>query len=228
MAQQSAVETRERLLRAAIEVFAERGYDAATIREICRRADANVAAVHYHFGDKQRLYLSIFGTAFDLMRERRSAFLPPQAPPEERLRIYIKILFEEIFSFGGDSDSAAHLYRIYLAEMTQPSEMLDAVVSELFQRDADELYSIVGSLLGQEPECPTVIKCAASVVGQILYYYHAQPMIARLHRDKKPVSERIDDLAEHVWLFSLAAIRHLPSPLAAPSTLSDEDADQGC
>ncbi|MGA9754367.1 MAG: TetR family transcriptional regulator, partial [Desulfobaccales bacterium] len=52
-------ETRQRLLEAAGEVFAKKGFRNTTIREICRRARANLAAVNYHFGDKERLYLAV-------------------------------------------------------------------------------------------------------------------------------------------------------------------------
>ncbi|MCU1343136.1 MAG: transcriptional regulator, TetR family, partial [Candidatus Acidoferrum typicum] len=51
--------TREKLLEVAEHVFADRGYQAATIREICVRAGANVAAVNYHFGDKLGLYTEV-------------------------------------------------------------------------------------------------------------------------------------------------------------------------
>ena len=44
-------ETRERLLKAAEALFAERGFKRVTVREICLAARANVAAVNYHFGD---------------------------------------------------------------------------------------------------------------------------------------------------------------------------------
>src|ERR1700681_4471231 len=51
--------TREQLLDVAGRVFADRGYQAATVREICVRAGANVAAVNYHFGDKLGLYSEV-------------------------------------------------------------------------------------------------------------------------------------------------------------------------
>ena len=54
-AERTRTNTRQRVLEAAGEVFAERGFRAATVREICQRAKANLAAVNYHFGDKERL-----------------------------------------------------------------------------------------------------------------------------------------------------------------------------
>ncbi len=199
--------TRERLLDAALEVFAEHGFEAATIREICSRAGANVAAVHYHFGDKRSLYEAIYGTLFQTLRQRRTDFLPANAPADERLRVYIRALFEEIFCCAGNSERQIQLSTIYLSEMAHPSEVLDRIVTEHLEPDARELYSIVGELLGQRPDHPSTIDCAASVVGQILYYYHAGPIITRLHPERPPVPERLEALIEHVWRFALAGIQ---------------------
>jgi len=201
-------DTRERLLQAALEVFAEQGFETATIREICRRANANVAAVHYHFGDKRRLYAAIFESVLTLLRARRTSFLPANAPPSERLRIYIRALFDEIFGCDGDADRSTQLSAIYLNEMARPTEVLDRVVADHMRKDAEELYGIIASLLGENPLKGEIIDCAASVVGQILYYYQAEPIISRLHPDRPPVRQRIDELADHVWRFSLGGIIH--------------------
>ncbi|MBI3492350.1 MAG: helix-turn-helix transcriptional regulator, partial [Acidobacteria bacterium] len=61
-------ETRDRLLRAAERLFADRGFKKVTVRDICRVARANVAAVNYHFGDKLGLYREVLQSATDAMR----------------------------------------------------------------------------------------------------------------------------------------------------------------
>jgi AcrR family transcriptional regulator len=223
--------TRERLLQAALEVFAERGYSAATIREICSRADANVAAVHYHFGDKRKLYEAIYGRLFDALRQRRTAFAPAEAPPEQRLRVHIQTLFEEIFCCD-DSNRQVQLSTLYLNEMAHPTEVLDLIVAEHLEPDAHELYRIVAALLGTDEHDPLTIDCSASVIGQILYYYHAMPIISRLHPERPPAAERLETLIEQVWLFSLGGIERAKQRACEtadePSQPLDDASDQGC
>src|SRR5438034_680479 len=76
-------DTRQRLLEAAGEVFAERGFRDATTQEICRRADANIAAVHYHFGDKEELYRTVIQYAEERAAESAPADVAPGAPRSE-------------------------------------------------------------------------------------------------------------------------------------------------
>src|SRR2546422_11553250 len=86
-------ETRERLLKAAARLFADRGSRKVTVREICRAAHANVAAVNYHFGDKLGLYREVLQLAIDAMRATNDAAREAGAGrrAEDRLRRYIVI-----------------------------------------------------------------------------------------------------------------------------------------
>ena len=72
-AAETATQTRERLLDAAERLFAERGYHAASVREITARAHCNVAAVNYHFGSKLNLYTAVFHRRLAALREQRIA-----------------------------------------------------------------------------------------------------------------------------------------------------------
>ena len=64
-------DTRQRLIDAAGTIFAEKGYEAASVRDICQQASANIAAVNYHFGSKENLVNEVFRRRMDEMSERR-------------------------------------------------------------------------------------------------------------------------------------------------------------
>src|SRR5882672_8263904 len=84
-------QTREQLIEAATEVFARAGFRAATVREICQKAGANIAAVNYHFGDKESLYAEVLRHALHRARQKYppDLGLGPKATPEERLHAFV-------------------------------------------------------------------------------------------------------------------------------------------
>ena len=118
--------TRTRLLKAAASVFAEHGYQDATIRQICARAGANVALVNYHFGDKLELYTEVLrfavqdgprGTCFDLPHGG--------VEPAAALQRVIGALVERAFE---TSDQANLRFRLILNEFVRPSGATARVV----------------------------------------------------------------------------------------------------
>src|SRR5262245_10062590 len=94
--------TEERLLDAAGEIFGEYGYRAATVRQICEKAGANVAAVNYYYGDKEGLYLAVLRSVPDAhaVKYPSRSGLSSEATAAERLRAYVRSLLNRVFDPG--------------------------------------------------------------------------------------------------------------------------------
>lgn len=200
-------ETRLKLLQAAGQVFAEHGFRRATVREICSRAGANIAAVNYHFGDKQKLYASVLqhwlGEA--LQKYPPDGGLPADAPSEQKLHAFVRSF---LFRILGEGTPAWH-GRLMAREMSEPTEAFDLILAETARPMSQRLNGIVRDLLGPGANEQDVRNCAMSVAGQCCFYRHAHEMIRRLYPDTSHTPEHIEQLSEHITRFSLSAIERL-------------------
>ncbi|MCX5817271.1 MAG: CerR family C-terminal domain-containing protein [Proteobacteria bacterium] len=229
------VNTRTKILEKAGEVFTECGFQNATIREICRRANVNIAAINYHFRDKDNLYLAT-------LRYWRSVAFEKYPPdlgikeadtPEERLRAFVHSFVFRILEEGPTS----WFGKLVAREYVQPTKALDVLVEETIRPGFTLLASIVRGLLEKQanksnpPQSPSVSKrgeggfepfnggaaefpsdetvqfCCASIVSQFLYFLYARPIIKRLFNKDFFETEEIKKIADHITLFSLHAIK---------------------
>jgi TetR/AcrR family transcriptional regulator, regulator of cefoperazone and chloramphenicol sensitivity len=202
----SQAATRQALLEAAAVVFAEHGFRAATVREICSRARANIAAINYHFGDKETLYLEVLRYTQEEAYKRfpSQPGLKPDATAQERLRAFIRSFLHRIFADG----PAAWHGQIMSREMVEPTAALDHLVEERIRPQALQLHSIVRELLGPGANAEQIRLCGLSVVSQCLFYHHCRPVISRLF-PTRDFSEDIDSIADHIADFSLAALEKM-------------------
>ncbi len=194
-------DTRRRLLEAAGEVFAEKGYRAATIREICGRAGANIAAVNYYFGDKQGLYVAVVGYAHGTENRPLLPEWPDGTPPEGKLRAYIELVLSTHFEEKGPPWRA----RLMMREIAEPTEACAALVDAYIRPRSELLHRVLGELLPPETTEADRHLIAFSIVGQCLF-----------HRARNPVAELLSNgfyrqldvkrLADHITRFTLAAL----------------------
>jgi AcrR family transcriptional regulator len=197
--------TRLRLLEAAGDVFAERGFRDATVREIVARARANVAAVNYHFRDKAGLY----GAVLEHFARESARRHPPQqglpagASAEDRLRAFVLALLKRTFDEG---HQAVH-GKLMSREMVEPTAALVPIVRDVIRPMYDRLRGIVRELLGPGASDRRVRLAAKSVVGQCLFYKHCAAVIERLEGPLPRGPAAVAALADHVADFSLAALR---------------------
>lgn len=202
-----APETRQRLLEAAGEVFAECGFRQATVREICRRAHANVAAVNYHFRDKEGLYAAVLEYAHLRALEK----YPLRGPQFDglaaagRLRVFIHHIMFKLF----DADMTSCRFKLMAWEMIEPTAALDSLVANVIRPLEQRLRPIIMELLGPEVPEEQVRFCEMSIIGQCLHHRHAQPVIQRLFPGQAYGPENLANLADHITQFSLEALRGL-------------------
>ena len=140
----TSVGTAERLLSAAVEVFAELGYRNTTLRAICQRAGANNAAVNYHFHDKEHLYLAVIEHAIREMRAHVPRADADAASPEERLRSFVHSVLTSLLGEGPPS----WLMKLISQELAEPTAGLDLMIEKVITSVDGELTSIVRELMG--------------------------------------------------------------------------------
>jgi TetR/AcrR family transcriptional regulator, regulator of cefoperazone and chloramphenicol sensitivity len=210
--------TEQRLLEAAGEIFAEQGYRAATVRQICEKAGANVAAVNYYFGDKERLYLAVLRSVPNAHAEKYPprVGLGPEATAAEQLQIYVYSLLHRVFDAGRPGWHS----KIIAREMAEPTHALDLLLEEIARPLHCELAGIVRQLLGASARDDDVRLCALSIMGQCVYYHHARTVLARLYPEQGYQASDVARLVDHITEFSLAAIQELARKKQVPGNVA--------
>ncbi len=196
--------TRIRLLNSAAEIFAEHGYDDATVRQICERAGANVALVNYYFGDKLELYTEVLRFLLRPGSDQIRADLPPATELEAALRLLIGAMIERAFETSGQT----HLrMRLMLNEFVRPSIATARVVDVVMRPVYDRLREIAGAVLGLPADHQKAHLCAHSILGQVAHFAHAKPVLNLLWPKLKMSPAVREIVATHITDFSMAYLK---------------------
>ena len=195
-------QTRARLLDAARKVFSQHGFQGATVREICRRAEANVAAVNYHFGSKDGLLAEALN--FAPLKAMQLANIKADGNPEVRLRMFIR---DFMLMLLGETNGSLPC-RIMARELADPTPALDRIVREAIAPLHEFLGELVREIAGKKTGDTELRRCVHSILGQCLYYRHSHPVLQRLYPKLCYGRKEIEAIATHIADFSLAGIRH--------------------
>lgn len=212
--------TKERILESAGDIFGREGFKAATIRRIAKSARVNVAAINYHFRDKEGLYAAVlehvFHTGFSKFPSTMG--IDADTHPEQQLRAFIKGMFYRLLSNEGWAGLSGR-GRLIARELLDPSPAFESVLDTYIRPHKDLLVSIIIAIMQKNPGPEKLHPCAISIIGQCIYYAVAAPIIKKIAEDDLPVESNLDRLAEFVWLFSLGGIERIrrDSPAADDS-----------
>jgi len=200
-------ETRHRLLAAASEVFAEKGFWETTNADICERAKVNTAAVNYHFGSKEELYIEAWKYSFEKSMNTHPADggVSPESPVQQRLGGRILSFMQRI------ADPKTYELEIIHKEMANPTYLLTETIQKSIEPINEGMKSIVKELLGDSASEQKIRFCQMSIMGQcfgpMLQLRHARKEPDAPHPDGLALEFGVEEIANHVTRFSLAGIR---------------------
>jgi len=215
-----AAETRDRIMIAATRLFSDYGFAKVSVRDICRAADVNIAAVNYHFRDKLGLYLAVVHVAIHEMRDTSDLTMQaaPGSSPTQRLRHYIRAYMRRLMTLEGP---ASWIHRLMRHETSDPTPAAVEIFNHAIRPRIEYLAGIVAELIG----CPTtdarVLRAVASIQAQCLFY-RPDPFRAAVVGEWPAKLDTPERVAAHILDFSLAGIGALTqSTTMQPASTSE-------
>jgi TetR/AcrR family transcriptional regulator, regulator of cefoperazone and chloramphenicol sensitivity len=200
-------EPRQRLLDAAGQVFAEKGFKAATVKAITDRAGANIAAVNYYFRDKEGLYMETVKAA--CCGQSKQFPLPDWAPGTSPAIKLVDFIRAEVHHLV-DSRSKPWHRQLMMQELARPTPACAELVRDVIRPRAEVIGGILQELLPDVPKAKRTL-IAHSIVGQCVFHRIAQPIVSLLVGEDEYRTYDADRLAEHITEFSLAALGLRPA-----------------
>ncbi len=199
--------TADRLVQSAESLFAEKGYDGASVREITRAADCNIASVNYYFGDKLSLYHAVFQRRFTELRDQRVSSIRqvmnrPAPPPNLRDLIggFAAAFVRPIETEGPNGN----LLRLFAWEMISPRLSRETFTREMIDPVTKHLIPALRQLRPTLSE-QAAMRCVNSLVGQLLHLIQMHRLFAAADDSQWEVFA-LPPMLAHVVEFTLAGI----------------------
>jgi AcrR family transcriptional regulator len=205
-----AENTRQAIIKAAVRLFAEKGYQGTSVRDVVAKARVNQAAINYHFKGKDGLYLAILKIAFDKLTEQ-AGFDPEKLkslPREEALRSFVHqqlrpLLFRDelslyirMFAWEGGHPSKAFLKFMATNSVSYLTAAVD-IVQRFLAPGSDRRAAVCGAIW---------------LMGQCSTFIRNRELFAQEPFNIKPDTPFVDELADLISHLALGGLQHMSEP----------------
>jgi len=202
---------RQRLLEAALQLFADKGYQKTSTREIADAAGVNLGSISYYFGDKPGLYRAVFCESFcdttaapDILQARDCLPDPAaaQLDPDAALAAFF-------FNFLHPLKQGALIrlvMRLHFRELVEPSGVMGTEVDD----DLADLFRNMSQLISRRLDLPTpdtdTLRLTHAVLGMAMHFFVAQDLVDQVSPKLVAKPESIDALAERLATWAAGMI----------------------
>jgi TetR/AcrR family transcriptional regulator, regulator of cefoperazone and chloramphenicol sensitivity len=172
---QRGEETRERILRAALELFAANGFEGASTRTIAEKAQVNLPAIQYYFGSKEGLYRAVveqfaeeLQAAVTPVAERIQSELANARASRQRLLDLLCDMLDIVIALILDDSvpDRASRQRFFARMEVEPNAAVEALQDDMIRHVCTPCCAIIGRLIDQPPDDELVRLHAMTIIGQ--------------------------------------------------------------
>lgn len=192
---------RQKLVLAALKLFAEKGFEGASTREIADAASANISAIRYYFGDKAGLYRAAFTEPLG-ENAHGCAEIDPALPLPDALRRF----FAEFLEPLKRGEAVRLVMKLHFREMIEPTGAWEEAIEAEIKPQHEAMVRMLTRRFGMAAPDIDVQRLAFSVVGMAVHYYVGQDIVDAIAPELLGSPDAIDTLATRLAHFAAAMI----------------------
>ena len=199
---------------AALHVFAEKGFEGATTREICELAGANISAIRYYFGDKAGLYRAAFTEPMCDAPCHSNIDTFASLPLSEALRLFFKEFLDPLKR----GEELRLVMKLHFREMIEPTGAWQQEIDAEIKPQHEALVSLLKQHLGLKRVDVDVHRLAFAIIGMAVHYYVGHEVVSAISPQLLNTPKAIDTLGDRLAGYAVAMIegelkRRLPEGL---------------
>ena len=189
--------TKEKIMRAAAEVFAEYGYTDTTNRMIAAQAGVNHALINYHFSGKRELYKRVVGYLID--KHTPSDFFTPQVSNDKEWRKAITAINKRFLLEILDTDPLQTWKEaIFNREMSNPTDVFREIFKEYLKPRFKEYVILVQMGLPRKASEKETIIVVFTLLGQMMFYKKNRAFVEMAYQGEIYTEKTLNRIAEHI------------------------------
>ncbi len=190
------------LVMAALKIFAEKGFEAATTRSICELAGANISAIRYYFGDKAGLYRAAYTEPMCDAPCHSNFETFAKLPLPEALRLFFREFLEPLKK----GEELRLAMKLRFREMIEPTGVWQEEIDAEIKPQHEALVLMLKQRFGLAEIDDDLQRLTFSIIGMAVHFYVGQDIVDSIAPHLLATPEDIDILADRLAAYAIAII----------------------
>ena len=182
-----AQQTRQKLIRVGLEQFGRLGFDAVGTRGLANAAGVNLAAIKYHFGGKEGLYLAVaehiaqqmVASMAPIADAIQARFAPASARSPDDAIDSLRELASGMVTLIATNPETALWMRFILREQAEPSEAFEIIYNRIMRRMHMLVTALIAAATGEKADSDAARLKAFALIGQIIVFRVARAAVLK-------------------------------------------------